>query len=403
MRKQSDAAVACVLGGMDLIRPLGLAGIRCVAVAARREPARYSRFVDSVLDRPPAGAPPGALVERLVEFGARQRVRPVLYFVSDADLLVISRFRDVLADFHLALPDAELVEDLADKARFDRLAARLRLPVPRSAQIRLGEDRHPRAPDLRFPLIVKPSVHLDNVDWAGSGAKAVEVSSPQALADWARAVRPGVFVAQELVPGPESAIESYHAYVDRSGEIVAEFTGRKLRTFPPQYGFSTALTLTDDPDVALLGRDIVGRVELRGVMKIDFKRAPSGELFLLEINARFNLWHHLGAVAGVNLPAIVFDDLTSGRRAPRGAARSGARWCSIRDLRAARAEGESVARWLRWAWQSDAVSGAAWDDPLPLVRGEIVPQVTSALLRAGRSSRGQSGHDRIDEAAEPTV
>ena len=42
---------------------------------------------------------------------------------------------------------------------------------------------------------------------------------------------------------------------------------------------------------------------LRGVAKLDFKRTAAGELVLLEVNPRFNLWHLPGAVAGVNLPA----------------------------------------------------------------------------------------------------
>ena len=121
---------------------------------------------------------------------------------------------------------------------------------------------------------------------------------------------------QELVPGPETAIESYHVYVGAQGETVGEFTGRKIRTVPAAYGHSTALQITEAADVAALGRELVRRLGLRGVAKLDFKRAPSGELFLLEINARFNLWHHPGAVAGVNLPALVYGDLVG---LPRGA------------------------------------------------------------------------------------
>ena len=55
-----------------------------------------------------------------------------------------------------------------------------------------------------------------------------------------------------------------------------------------------------------LGRTLVQRLGLRGVAKFDFKRAADGRLFLLEVNPRFNLWHHPGALAGVNLPALVF-------------------------------------------------------------------------------------------------
>ena len=43
------------------------------------------------------------------------------------------------------------------------------------------------------------------------------------------------------------------------------------------------------------------RLGLKGLVKLDFKRADDETLHLLEVNPRFSLWHHLGAVAGVNL------------------------------------------------------------------------------------------------------
>ena len=61
---------------------------------------------------------------------------------------------------------------------------------------------------------------------------------------------------------------------------------------------------------------IVERLALTGVAKLDFKRDPQGNLRLLEINPRFNLWHHAGAIAGVNIPALVYADLAGLPRPP---------------------------------------------------------------------------------------
>jgi predicted ATP-grasp superfamily ATP-dependent carboligase len=179
------------------------------------------------------------------------------------------------------------------------------------------------------------------------------------------------------VPGPETQVESYHVYVDPTGDVAAEFTGRKLRTFPTTYGRSTALTITDAGDVAALGRDVVRAIGLRGVAKLDFKRAPDGTLHLLEINPRFNLWHHLGAAAGVNLPAFVYADLVGRPRPAARRARAGTCWCAPqKDRLAATAGGMAVATWLLWALRCEAKSGIAWDDPLPYLRnklGRLVP------------------------------
>ena len=52
---------------------------------------------------------------------------------------------------------------------------------------------------------------------------------------------------------------SYHVYVDEKGEVAAEFTGRKIRTIPAEYGHTSSLTITDDPEVARLGREVCRR------------------------------------------------------------------------------------------------------------------------------------------------
>jgi predicted ATP-grasp superfamily ATP-dependent carboligase len=49
----------------------------------------------------------------------------------------------------------------------------------------------------------------------------------------------------------------------------------------------------------------------------------------LEINPRFTLWHHAGAVAGVNIPALVYADLTGTPRPATARAKAGVRRCRV--------------------------------------------------------------------------
>ncbi|HYJ84630.1 MAG TPA: ATP-grasp domain-containing protein, partial [Pyrinomonadaceae bacterium] len=154
---------------------------------------------------------------------------------------------------------------------------------------------------------------------------------------------------------------------------------RKIRTYPYEYGDSTALVTTDAADVLALGRDLVHRLGLRGVAKFDFKRAADGTLFLLEINPRFNLWHHLGAVAGVNLPAMVYADLTGTRRLAPVNARPNLSWCRVwQDVQAARASQLPLAQWLAWASRCEAKRLLSWNDPMPFV-GAVLWHVGAAL------------------------
>jgi len=375
----SPDPVACVLGDIDLVRPLGLAGIPCAVVARGYEPPWWSRFAVARLERFDAWQEQDAQVVELLRFAAGRAEPPVVFYGGDPELLLVHRHRERLAGaFRFVVPDAELVDDVLDKARFAALAERLDLPVPRARRLR---PRHEPPPvlELAFPLLVKPITRHNDVWRPVAGeAKALRVDDAAGLRDlWDRLAAGDLEVlAQELVPGPETRVESYHVYVDAAGEVAGEFCGRKIRTLPAEFGHSTALTSVHAPDVAALGRELVARIGLRGLAKLDFKRTPAGDLRLLEVNPRFSLWHHLGALAGVNLPAIVFADLTGRPRPPRAEARPGVRWSMPwRDLVAARQAGVPLRAWLRWTARVEAKSGLAWDDPMPFVAGRLLKRL----------------------------
>jgi D-aspartate ligase len=363
--------LACVIGEIDLVRALGLAGIYSVVVAPPGDFTRYSRFTRDSIDRLDASRRPAELVERLLEWSQGQPEQPVLYYNGDWDLLAVSRHREQLsASFRFVVADQELVEDLVDKTRFQQLAEKHELPVPRSVLSGVGSS--PAGVDLRFPVVVKP-VTRNHANWKPiARAKVVQCDTRDELdALLARLEEAGVeVIVQEFVPGPESLIESYHVYVDEEGAVAGEFTGKKIRTFPEHHGYSTALVLTDTADVAELGRDIVGRIDLRGVAKLDFKRDPEdGSLHLLEINPRFNLWHHPGAAAGVNIPELVYCDLVGLPRPPAATAKPGVRWVSPwRDAQAVWTQHVPLRRWIPWMLSCEAKCAVAWDDPLPFPR-----------------------------------
>ena len=376
MTKRKTGPLACVLGDMDLVRPLGLAGVRCAVVGPQGGATAHSRFTERLI--PWEGGSDGALLDRLLRFGAAQPDKPVLYMEEDAQLLMVSRHRDRLAAvFRFALADGDLVETLVDKSRFQTLAEKLDLPVPRTRRLRPLPGSEAPNLDLRYPVIVKPLTRRPPWDEIEGLGKAIRLEKPEELsALWPRLIPVGIdLLAQELIPGPETRIESHHVYIDAGGAVAGEFTGRKIRTYPVDYGHSTALTITDidgeGADVAALGREIAARIGLTGVAKFDFKRDPDGRLHLLEINPRFNLWHHLGAVAGVNLPAIVQADLTGRPRPAPAKAQPGACWCHIsKDRLAARDSGVPMAQWLAWVARCEA-KAITPDDPMPFLRPKL--------------------------------
>lgn len=406
--------IACVIGDLSLVRALGLAGIPVAVVAAdRRSPVARSRYVRQVVEAPSFVDAPAEAVRALVRFGRAQPSAPVLFTEGDHDLLAISRARAALAGlFRLALPSEGLVEELVDKLRFAALAERLGLPVPLTRRLVRGSLAAQTAGWDRFPCVVKPALRTR---WFHSplrgpalhgDQKAVRVASRDELLRLLPLLERHEtdLVLQEAVPGGEDRIVSYHAYVREDGERAAEFTGRKVRTSPRTYGMSSCLEITDDAEVARTGRAIVERLGLTGVVKLDLKRDPrDGRLLLLEANPRFTLWHHPAALAGVNVPALVYRDLVEPHRRPAPAprARPGVRWMLLRsELRALpehRAAGElGVPRWLLEAWHADVREDWMWSDPVPglvdaaaAARRVMGRMVRRALRRGARAPAAQ--------------
>ena len=366
-----------------------MAGIGCAVVTRPGVPSLYSRYAQSRLRWDDFSHNVEALVEQLVRFGKAQAEPPVLFYEEDAQLLMVSRFRENLAQaFRFVVADGQLVEDLVDKARFQNLAERYSLPVPPARHFH-PVAIEPDELDLRFPVILKPLTRMERWNESFGLRKALAVDSEAALrALWPQLLAVGVdLLAQELVPGPEAQIESYHCYIDRSGSIAGEFTGRKIRTYPAAFGHTTALEITDAEDVQRQGRTIAEQIGLTGVAKFDFKRDGAGKLHLLEINPRFNLWHHAGAVAGVNIPALVVADLTGTKRPQAARARAGVRWCRAwKDLPAARNAGLPLAQWLAWVWRCEAKSSLSFDDPAPLMRATLYRLIGRHFARGSHGS-----------------
>src|SRR5437899_5736517 len=88
LRAGHGPAPACVLGDIDLVRSLGLCGIGSIVLAPEGDAARYSRHTRGTLAWNDAWAEPARSVETLVAFAESQDEPPVLFYDTDASLLM---------------------------------------------------------------------------------------------------------------------------------------------------------------------------------------------------------------------------------------------------------------------------------------------------------------------------
>jgi D-aspartate ligase len=371
-----DRIPVVLLGGVNLVRALGMAGIPViVASSSEDEPAFASRYCAAKCLLPPLAQ--DAAVDAIVTIGDRLASmygrRVPLFYGSDDALKLIYAHRQRLERYYLLLlNEPDVAHALLTKDGFQAFAAPRGLPVPASLRWD-GVEAH------EGPVVVKPS---NKEGWSDSLLRKRAFGHAKALVfdNGADAMRHPVLAlfreqltCQQYICGDDSNNWSYHAFADEKGRVLESFVGRKLRTCPPDNGESAYIQLADNEELRALGARLAASMPLKGIFKMDFKQdARTGAWYLLEVNARFNLWQYLGAANGVNLMRTAYDFLLEGKRpAAPAARRTDIRWLSLeldaRAFRAMRAEGRlGLARWIASiAFARKVYNIFSWTDPGP--------------------------------------
>lgn len=314
------------------------------------------------------------LVEFMLELGRSIGSRWVLLPTNDEFTEFISRHREALAPyFAFAVPTAETISELFDKWRFYRLTQRHGVVAPVTACPGSAAELAAVCEQMPFPCLLKPVVATL---WKGiSDAKAVEVRSVSELRRRYEELSRGGgdLVIQEVVPGGDDLVYFYFAYYDGRGLPQSEFTARKIRQYPPQYGSTSLAESVWVPRVAELSRTLLQSIGYRGLVDVEFKKDPRDDCFkIIEINPRIGLQHQLAARAGADLAFTAYRHLsgdTNGVPAPRPL-RDGVKWVILhRDVESARhylARGQLTAReWLASLRGTEVLAVWSWRDPVP--------------------------------------
>ena len=127
-------------------------------------------------------------------------------------------------------------------------------------------------------------------------------------------------------PPPTNNVE-VSFYIGATGDVLAAFTVRKLRQYPPDFGVGTLVESLDCPELMPLALKLLDGLAYRGFGNLEFKLdARDGRLKLIELNAR--LWQQTDqAVAcGLHFPLIQYLDLTGQAPPPRTDFPAGVKW-----------------------------------------------------------------------------
>jgi predicted ATP-grasp superfamily ATP-dependent carboligase len=370
---------------ISVVRSLGRRGLYVIAADHRPDAAGFrSRFTAQTVLYPHPKHDPAGVVETLLR-EARRRAVDLVVPVSDEVLLPLSDARDRFDGVcTLAIPDAEALSRVTDKAATLELARSLGVPVPASVLVRGVDEALAAAPSVGWPIVVKPVASLR---YDARGAQAFHVSYAGDADELARQVG-------ALESRCDVLLQRYHAGEGHGVELLTErgrplavFQHRRLHEVPITGGASSLReSVPVDPVMRDHATRMLAALRWTGLAMVEFRVAPDGPV-LMEINGR--IWGSLplAVKSGVDFPMrlaqLYLRERMNSASVPNGAppADIGVRSRNLRleliwiasVLRRSRRypflpappRRKGVEAALRLLWPGDGFDVLSCDDPLP--------------------------------------
>lgn len=236
----------------------------------------------------------------------------VIYPTNDLQLEHLHHVYDELSSFcYLPFNKATIIQS-ADKFYQYQTCERVACPYPKTVSVKsLGEMGS--IASLTYPLLIKPSTRKDlTVDVF----RTLYLASPTDLQNKKtvieKALSSGVeLVVSEFIPGDDTNIYAYTCFRSEQGEILNEWTGKKLTQFPDSYGVFSSASNEAPVEVLEQGRSLVEALDAYGIVEPEFKfDHRDGKFKLMEVNLRSMMWHQAGYITGVKLQRTQFAHAT---------------------------------------------------------------------------------------------
>jgi predicted ATP-grasp superfamily ATP-dependent carboligase len=236
----------------------------------------------------------------------------IMYPTQDIHLIHLSEIREKISSYCFLAFNADTVVEFQNKYIQYDFCEKNGIPYPKSVYINTDADLQ-KIRLLEFPVIVKPVIR-DNLSC--KVFRNVVLKTEQDITSLQKRILPllpgNPFIASEVIPGSAENIYAYVAYRNKKGEILGEWTGKKLSQFPNDFGVFSSAKAEKNHIVLEQGRKLVHAMNLYGISEPEFKYdVRDGKYKLMEINLRPMMWHRVGALNGISLNYIQYQDAIS--------------------------------------------------------------------------------------------
>lgn len=306
-------------------RSLGRRGIP--VSTAEETPAALagcSRYSERHFTYPSPRLKPAHFVRKLADFVREQHIGVLLPMTELTTTLLLDQ-RAAFPDTIIPFPDKGTVDALTDKCQLVRMAESMKIPVPRTWYADTTDTLPCSLEDLPYPLVIKPgkSWLLQHGQWrraavriAGNPLEARKIldSDPAFLAH--------PFMLQEHIAGHGAGVFALYDH----GKPLVFFAHRRIREKPPAGGVSVlSESAAVDAVAGSHARSLLDKAGWHGIAMVEFKVAPDGTPYLMEINTRFWGSLQLAIDAGIDFPYLLYQLACGEQPAPVQSYKTGLR------------------------------------------------------------------------------
>lgn len=287
-------------------RSLGKKGIHViVADETQRTLAGSSKYCQGSFSYPSPYEFPEGFITALMQESMKRDIR-VIFPMTELSTYLVLKYRDRFVNIHFPFASFEVFDLLTNKGELLQLADQLNIPVPMTYSINNRTELSKFLPQFKFPVVLKPyrSRIPSNGKWISASVKyahsAQEVETTVAKHEYFDRYP---FLLQEYIQGQGQGLFALYD----NGSPVVFFEHRRLREKPPSGGVSVlSESAALDSRMLQVAQRILDHVKWHGVAMVEFKVAPDGTPYLMEINARFWGSLQLAIDAGVDFPHLLY-------------------------------------------------------------------------------------------------
>ncbi len=303
--------------GYQVMRALYEKGIRCIVIYDREEEeiGRFSRYCPVSIKLPGYIEEPLKLLDFLLEKGP-EWAGMLLIPTKDHGVEFLALYKFVLSRYYIIpTPDARTIKRIMDKRLLYDELKRLGIGAPRTFTVSSRDDLERLEDEITFPCLLKPG--LAHVFLREFGYKMLEVASFDELArHYTRLTHDFTtddfdLLICEIIPGTDSEyMVQYASYMDRSGEVLAWMTSRKMRQDPPIFGQGRVARSERITSVDWRSRMLLQDLGYYGFSEIEWKYDVRDDTWkVIEVNTRFVFYLSLCLACGINFPYVQYSDL----------------------------------------------------------------------------------------------